>query len=155
MPNKQKGFSLIELLIVVAIILVIAAIAIPSLLHAKMSANESSAVGSLRTINTACTTYSSTYGTGFPAALSNLGPAAVPTGSQADLLDAVLASGVKSGYSFSYSSAAPVNSVINTYTINADPVIRGTSGQRSFYTDQTFVIHANPSAPASASDPPI
>ena len=66
MRNKQKGFSLIELLIVVAIILIIAAIAIPNLLRAKMAANEASAVGSLRTINTSCVEYSTTYGVGFP-----------------------------------------------------------------------------------------
>ncbi len=75
MRNKQKGFSLIELLIVVAIILIIAAIAIPNLLRAKMAANEASAVGSLRTINTSSVEYSTTYSIGYPAALTNLGVA--------------------------------------------------------------------------------
>src|SRR5579859_5927626 len=88
MKNKQKGFSLIELLIVVAIILIIAAIAIPNLLRARISANEASAVSSLRTMNTACITYNSTYGQ-YPVDLSNLSPVAAgttPNSTSADLL---------------------------------------------------------------------
>src|ERR1700744_5120756 len=105
MRNKQKGFSLIELLIVVAIILIIAAIAIPNLLRSKMAANEASAVGSVRTLNTACVSYSTTYGT-YPTSLSNLGPAATATSTTADLVDSVLSSGTKSGYSFTYATGA-------------------------------------------------
>ena len=101
MRNKQKGFSLIELLIVVAIILIIAAIAIPNLLRSKMAANEASAVGSVRTLNTACVTYSTTYTT-YPTTLANLGPATSATSATADLVDSVLATGTKSGYVFTY-----------------------------------------------------
>src|SRR5271168_4856743 len=103
MRNKQKGFSLIELLIVVAIILIIAAIAIPNLLRSKMAANEASAVGSLRTLNTACVVYSTTYGT-YPAAIANLGPATTATSAAADLVDSVLASTTKSGYNFTFAT---------------------------------------------------
>ena len=93
MPNKEKGFSLIELLIVVAIILIIAAIAIPNLLRSKMAANEASSVGSVRTINTGSVTYSSTYGAGYPPALTNIGGAAASTVScaGAQLIDNALA----------------------------------------------------------------
>src|ERR1700683_113284 len=97
LQNKQKGFSLIELLIVVAIILIIAAIAIPNLLRAKIAANEASAVGSLRTLNTASVAYSTTYGN-YPPALSNLGPSTSPNSTTADLIDSLLVTGTKSGY---------------------------------------------------------
>ncbi|HEX2715489.1 MAG TPA: prepilin-type N-terminal cleavage/methylation domain-containing protein, partial [Candidatus Acidoferrales bacterium] len=104
MRKTEKGFSLIELLIVVAIILIIAAIAIPNLLRSKMAANEASAVGSLRSINTACISYNTTYGQ-FPptGSLTALGPpaaGAAASAAAADLIDSVLAAGTKSGYAF-------------------------------------------------------
>jgi len=155
MRKREKGFSLIELLIVVAIILIIAAIAIPNLLRSKMAANEASAVGSLRTLNTACVSYSTTYGTGYPAALANLGPGTPATAATADLIDSVLASGTKSGYVFTFVSGAPVGGQVPTYTINANPVTVGTTGQRGFFTDQSGVIRANPTGPATVNSTPI
>src|SRR6185437_5026044 len=107
--RKQKGFSLIELLIVVAIILIIAAIAIPNLLRSRMAANEASAVGSLRTINTAEVTYASTYpDVGFADLASLGGSGGTSTG--AGLIDSVLAGGAKSGYSFTVATtgSAPI-----------------------------------------------
>src|ERR1700676_5699127 len=106
--GKQKGFSLIELLIVVAIILIIAAIAIPNLLRSKMAANEASAVASLRTYNTSIVAYSTTYGTDPDTNFLQLGPPAAgvaPSLAAADLVDGLLGKAApnKSGYTFTYS----------------------------------------------------
>ena len=155
MPNRQKGFSLIELLIVVAIILIIASISIPNLLRSRMAANEASAVGSMRTVNTACITYSAVYGVGFPSSLSSLGTSGATSSTSADLLDNVLAGGTKSGYTFTYVAGTEAGGVIPMYTLNADPVSPGQTGQRYFYTDQSGVIRFNVSATASESDTPL
>lgn len=155
MKNKQKGFSLIELLIVVAIILIIAAIAIPNLLRSKMAANEASAVGSMRTLNTAAVTYATTYG-GYPAALSNVGPATPATSTAADLVDSVLAGGTKSGYAFTWSAGtADASGNIQVYSITSAPITVGGTGQRYFFTDQSGVIRANASGVANINSTPI
>ena len=153
---RQKGFSLIELLVVMVIILVIATIAISSMLHARMTANEASAVHSLRSLNTACATYASTYGIGYPASLADLGPAMTPTLKAADLIDPVLAAGTKSGYIFTYTAGSPdASGVIHSYKIVADTVNRGVTGQRGFFTDNSFVVRFNLNKAGSVSDPPI
>ena len=155
LKNRQNGFSLIELLIVVAIILIIAAIAIPNLTHSKMAANETSAVGSLRALTTAALTYSTVYG-GYPKSLTALGPAATATSASADLIDSVLASGNKSGYAFTFTAGAlDASGNCLSYSISADPVARGTTGQRSFYTDQSGVIRADAAGTASSASTPI
>ena len=155
MRTKTKGFSLIELLIVVAIILIIAAIAIPNLLRSKMAANEASAVATLRTYNTSIISYENLYAT-TPAALSNLGPSTSPTSTAADMVDNLLGSNAsgastpqKSGYSFTYTQGSST-----TYTISAQPLTYNSSGQRSFFTDQSGVIRfvtTNNAATASSS----
>jgi type IV pilus assembly protein PilA len=139
--NKQKGFSLIELLIVVAIILIIAAIAIPNLLRSKMAANEASAVASLRTYNTAIVSYSTTYNTDPSTSLAQLGPSSTPSSTAADLVDNLLGSATptKSGYNFTYTPGAASNGVISQYSIVAQPQSSST-GQRYFFTDQSGVI---------------
>jgi type IV pilus assembly protein PilA len=152
--KKQKGFSLIELLIVVAIILIIAAIAIPNLLRSRMAANEASAVGSLRTLNTAAVTYSSTYpSVGYPGSLGSLAPASPATSAAADLVDSVLAGGTKSGYAFTWTAGTGTPS--NGYSINADAVAQGTSGTRGFYTDQSGVIRYAPANGATSASSPL
>ena len=138
--TRQKGFSLIELLIVVAIILIIAAIAIPNLMRSKMAANEASAVASVRTLNTASVTYSAVYGIGFPTGIDKLKPAAAATAAAADLIDNVLASGTKSGYTFALVGLAAVGGVVPGYSINAKPVKQDTTGIRYFFSDQSAVI---------------
>ena len=153
--RKQKGFSLIELLIVVAIILIIAAIAIPNLLRSRIAANESSAVGSMRTINTAEVTYASSYGD-YSTSLAQLdmGGSATCTASSTNacLIDNTLATatpgtGGKSGYVFGYQKTSNPG-----YTLNGDPVNVGSTGVKHFYTDATAVIHFNASTTAGATD---
>jgi prepilin-type N-terminal cleavage/methylation domain-containing protein len=139
--RKTKGFSLIELLIVVAIILVIAAIAVPSFLRSRMAANESAAVASLRTLNTAQISYNSAYPTvGYAGTLAALGGTGCtpPTSASSCLIDTNLAGGQKSGYNFALSNVTGTPN--SSYNFVATPVLWNYSGIRYFCSFADAVV---------------
>jgi type IV pilus assembly protein PilA len=160
--SVQRGFSLIELLVVVAIILIIAAIAIPSLLNSRIAANEAAAAVTVRTITTAAMTYSSTYGNGFPPDLATLGgpPAGPATCNQAILLDEIVTTppNTKSGFAFAFTAvgapvAAPAGcgtAGTDAYLVTATPVTENLTGIRSFCSDEPGTIHYDTSGAVAA-----
>jgi len=155
--QSNAGFSLIELLVVVAVILIIAAIAIPNYMKSKMRGNEASSVQSLRNIATAELVYSTTYGVDFSSTLLQLsGNGINPDQNNAGLIDETLASGIKSGYVMTYTPVTfdPQGNP-STYSATADPQVPGTTGARHYYTDQSCVIRWNDTVQAGPSDPPI
>jgi len=137
-PNSRRGFSLIELLIVVSIILILITIAVPKFTHAQMYTRETAAIQAIKAIHTAEVEYQSQFGR-YAASLVELGPPAsgAPNGAAADLIGNDLASGEKQGYKFT------VTGIPGGYVVNAVPVSYGSSGSRSFYSDQSMTIHEN------------
>lgn len=157
----------------IPMILIIAAIAIPNLLRARMAANEALAIGSLRTITTAAVKYKATYDNGYPPTLQALGDdgSGAPNCNGAQLIGRQLASGVKNGYAFTYEPGAQYGySIIVSpraqaegcksvgglkFDLHADPIERGTTGQRSFYVDDSGMIRVERLRPASSNSPPL
>ena len=138
--KREQGFTLIELMIVVAIIAIIAAIAIPSLLNARKAGNEASAISSLRTLVTVNEQYRTRF-QNYSSSLSNL--------SLTDYIDGVLGAGAKSGYTFTYSGDT------NTWTGSAVPTVAASTGDRGFFVDESGVIRFEASGAATASSNPI
>jgi len=143
--RQRHGFTLVEIMIVVAIISLLAAIAIPNLLRARHNANEAAAIAALRTISTACESYRSAQTpTTYPANLAALS-SATPPYIDSSLGGATGASSAKQGYYYTY---ALVNA--NQFTCTATPAVSGTTGTRIFFVDESGVIRLN-----SASGSPI
>jgi type IV pilus assembly protein PilA len=136
--RRRRGFSLIELLIVVAIILIIITIALPKLSRARMYSQETAAIAAIRTLHTAQVQYNSQFGR-FATSLAELGPPAsgAANASAADLIGNDLAGGDKSGYKFTMTGNQ------GGYAINANPVAYNSSGSRTFFSDQSMVIREN------------
>ena len=158
--HSKKGFTLVEIMIVVAIIALLAAIAIPSLLRARHNANETAAIGAVRTLSTAMESFraSGVNGTGtamnpagptYPAnlvVLSTMQPPYVP----ASVTAATTPVAARQGYFYTYTF---VNA--NQYRLTAQPAVARTTGSRFFFVDETGIIHQNLLAPATAASPEI
>lgn len=145
--NTKRGFTLIEMMVVIAILMTLATLVVSSVLRARHNANELAAVASCRTISTACQNfYTNTLPHTYPSNLTDLiSPVSVPS-----YIDSLLASGTKQGYTFTYSLIGS-----ESYTLNADPAVPGKTGTRHFFVNEAGVIKANASGAAGPNDPAV
>ncbi len=155
MQKDSRGFSWLELILVVLIIVLVLAITLPSLTKSRAQLNQIEAVRSLRRLTAAEATYAGAYNKGYAPTLSSLGPPpnAVPTASAAGLVDTTIASGAHEGYKFVYTPGpADANGKITSYAVTASPQ---TTGSIFYFTDQSGIIRMNASSTASAADSPV
>jgi len=152
--REEEGFTLLELMIVIVLILIIAAMAIPSMIDSKIGAHEASAVASIRAISTVEVSYQATYG-GYADSLANLGGADPCTRSvqTACLLDQSLAGGIKSGYRFAAVGMNPSGGLNTSYVIGAAPEVFDRTGKRLFCSTDKNVIRADLNASGSTTPP--
>lgn len=151
-PN-QTGFTLIELMVVITLVIVIAAIAIPNLMRSRITANEGAAIGAMRTIANAQSQFQAQAVKPFPSGMGQYGTLNDLAGLTPPLIDPVLATGTRQGYSFLVTPGGTDGSP--TYAANADPIVMNSSGSRGFYVDETAVIRFMIGGSAGAIDPPL
>lgn len=145
--KKTKGFTLVEVMVVLAIVMTLATLVISSVLRARHNANEVAAIAGCKTIVTACQNfYANTLPHSYPSDLSDL----IAPISNPPYIDSVLASGTKQGYTFTY-----VFIDSESFSLNSDPVIQGKTGTRHFFVNESGIIKARQNGQAVSTDPAV